>query len=265
MAYEKELFVAVKLAREAGEVIMSFFEGKNEVHTKSDGTPVTQADIASNELILAGIKREFPDDAIVSEESIRTRGRREWHIDPLDGTAAFILGENTFTVHIGLCEEGLPVLGVVFKPATNEMYYGFKGGQAHKIDSSGKSILRVNDPDLNEMTAVTTFNEKAKRETEVFVKALGIKRLIKMGGTGQKLMALAENKADVFPVVLTQSGTWDFCAPQAVLEAAGGIVEYADGQPISYNGLIKFPKKIIIGKSRKQMTYVREKANHLFS
>jgi len=125
-------------------------------------------------------------------------------------------------------------------------------------------MIQVNEPNLSEMVAVTTFSEKAREKTEAFAEALGIKKIVKVGGTGYKIMSIVENKADVFPVVL-EASSWDICAPQAILEAAGGIIEYIDGTNVSYGAIIKIKQPLLIGKSRKQMDFMREKTSHLFS
>ena len=83
-------------------------------------------------------------------------------------------------------------------PATNEMYYGIKGENAYKIDRTGKkSILHVSEPDLKNMVAVSTFNDKASKQIEEFVKILGIKKLIKIGGTGKKIIMLIKNMISI--------------------------------------------------------------------
>src|SRR6266851_9582156 len=132
--YERELRVALELAREAGEAILDFYEGPLNVEQKSsadDLEPVTQADKIANELIVSRLVREFPDDGILAEESIDTEHRlekkRAWMIDPLDGTNGFIDGNGDFAVQIGLAEEGQAVVGVVYQPLTRVLYRAVRG------------------------------------------------------------------------------------------------------------------------------------------
>ena len=260
MDYQNELSVSLELARKAGEVIMKHFRKKGEVKQKEDGTLVTQADLEAEKIIINGLKRSFPNDAIVAEESLRTRGKREWHIDPLDGTGSFAIGDDEFTVHIGLCEDKKPVLGVVFRPTTNEMYYGIKDRGAYKIDKEGfKTKLSVKEINLDDMTAVLSFNERTIKETEEVLKKIKIVKMKKMGGTGLKIITIAENKADVFITVIINSYTWDICAPQVILEAAGGIITYVDGEQIVYDNFIKLPKNILVGRTEAQMQHVKER------
>src|SRR5690242_21650990 len=111
--YEHELRVACDLARTAGAAILEHYEGPLNIKQKNyydDVEPVTQADTIANDLIVTGLKREFPDDGILAEESIDTEHRLEksrvWMVDPLDGTNGFIDGNGDFAVQIGLVEIG---------------------------------------------------------------------------------------------------------------------------------------------------------------
>src|SRR6185312_2386159 len=127
--YEQELRVAIDLAREAGAAILEFYEGPLHIEQKygfNDREPVTQADRVANELIVNALRKEFPGDGILAEESIDTPHRldkqRVWMIDPLDGTTGFIDGNGDFAVQIGLTENGRCVLGVVYQPLTGVLY-----------------------------------------------------------------------------------------------------------------------------------------------
>ena len=124
----------LELAREAGAVILDLYEGPLVVEQKSrahDYEPVTQADKLANELIVARLSREFPDDGILAEESVDTARRlgktRVWMIDPLDGTSGFIDGNGDFAVQIGLAIEGRSALGVVYQPLTGVFIARLRG------------------------------------------------------------------------------------------------------------------------------------------
>ena len=128
-AYDRELRVATELARQAGAAILDLYEGPLDIEQKYEfdlGEPVTQADKIANDLIVHAIRREFPDDGILAEESIDTDRRlaksRVWMIDPLDGTSGFIDGNGDFAVQIGLAEGGECALGVVYQPLTGVLY-----------------------------------------------------------------------------------------------------------------------------------------------
>ena len=133
--YEHELGVAIELAREAGAAILEHYEGPLDVEQKisaDDLEPVTQADRDANQLIVDGLEREFPSDGILAEESIDTAHRlnksRVWMVDPLDGTNGFIDGNGDFAVQIGLAEDGLCVVGVVYQPLSGVLYRAVIGG-----------------------------------------------------------------------------------------------------------------------------------------
>src|SRR6185503_1113851 len=130
-----ELSVAIGLARVAGAAILEHYDGPIRVEQKNsaaDVEPVTQADRIANELIVTGLKREFPDDGILAEESVDTKRRLEksrvWMVDPLDGTNGFIDGNGDFAVQIGLAENGMCALGVVYQPLTGVLYRAVRGG-----------------------------------------------------------------------------------------------------------------------------------------
>src|SRR6476646_9283889 len=133
--YGRELDLAINLARAAGGAIMAQYQGPLRIEQKNyddDVEPVTQADRIANELIVNGLKQEFPSDGILAEESIDTERRlsksRVWMVDPLDGTNGFIDGNGDFAVQIGLVEEGQPVVAVVYLPLADTLYRAVIGG-----------------------------------------------------------------------------------------------------------------------------------------
>src|SRR6476661_7013829 len=132
--YGRELDLAINLARAAGGAIMAQYQGPLRIEQKNyddDVEPVTQADRIANELIVTGLKQEFPNDGILAEESIDTERRlsksRVWMVDPLDGTNGFIDGNGDFAVQIGLAEDGQCILGVVYQPLPGVMYRAVRG------------------------------------------------------------------------------------------------------------------------------------------
>src|SRR5690242_10232077 len=133
--YEAELQTAIDLARSAGAAILAQYKKPLQVEQKTsadDVEPVTQADRIANELIVNGLKKEFPGDGILAEESIDTERRlsksRVWLVDPLDGTNGFIDGNGDFAVQIGLVEEGVPTVAVVYLPLADTLYRAVIGG-----------------------------------------------------------------------------------------------------------------------------------------
>src|SRR5829696_1658555 len=132
--YDHELQIACELARTAGAAILEHYEGPLNIEQKNyndDAEPVTQADRIANELIVSRLKREFPDDGILAEESVDTERRlaksRVWMVDPLDGTNGFIDGNGDFAVQIGLAKDGQCVVGVVYQPLPGVLYRAVQG------------------------------------------------------------------------------------------------------------------------------------------
>src|SRR5918995_3801639 len=130
--FESELRAGVELARRAGEAALAFYGKPMRVEHKDEfDEPVTQADRVVNELIVRALCESFPADGILAEESVDTKARlgreRVWMVDPLDGTKGFIAGTGDFAVQIGLAEGGESVLGVVYAPATDVMYWAARG------------------------------------------------------------------------------------------------------------------------------------------
>ena len=135
--YARELEVVIKLARAAGAAALVHYGGPLRIiHKSENADPVTQADTAANDVIVAGLQAEFPADGLLSEESVdtvrRLELRRVWMVDPLDGTNGFIAGDGDFAVQIGLAIAGAAALGVVYLPATDVLYYAARGHGAYR-------------------------------------------------------------------------------------------------------------------------------------
>src|ERR1044072_8221306 len=132
---EGELKIATELARSAAAAILAQYKKPLHIEQKTsadDVEPVTQADRIANELIVNGLKQQFPSDGILAEESIDTERRlsksRVWLVDPLDGTNGFIDGNGDFAVQIGLVEETLPAIALVYLPLVDTLYRAVVGG-----------------------------------------------------------------------------------------------------------------------------------------
>ncbi len=260
MKYEKELSTAIELAQRAGELVMKYHDSENiGIETKPDNTPVTLADKASNKLILEGLRKEFPLDGIVSEEMEKIEGKRIWYIDPIDGTKGFIRKNGDFAVHIGLVEDKNPVLGVVYKPLTNEYFYGVKDFGAYKVENEVVKKLKISE-EKTELRLIVSHNYDERDESKELVAKLNPSEIIKSGSEGLRLMKIVENIGDLRVTEnANMCNTWDVCAPHAIVEAAGGIVEFLDGTKIEYFGQGTLGKRYVAGKSREVVEMVRRK------
>ena len=132
---------AIAVAIKAGDAIMAIYDTDFEQYTKQDASPLTEADLASHRMIVDGLST-VSDLPILSEEStdaemdwqVRSQWQRYWLIDPLDGTKEFINKNDEFTVNIALIDQGKAILGVVYCPAINRLYYAAQGLGAFKVE-----------------------------------------------------------------------------------------------------------------------------------
>ena len=240
----KELETAIALARKAGEIILDFYEKGFEVEEKFSkdnfSEPVTEADRASSELIVAGLKNAFPEDGILSEEAVDTSERltkqRVWMIDPIDGTRGFVEKAGDFAVQIGLIENGKPIVGVVFQPINNRLYFAVKDEGAFLVDDGKEpKKLQVSEKfDFREMTLAVSRSHRSPKMTSL-VEYFGFKGEIPHGSVGLKIGLLAQQKADLYIHLSPRTKFWDTCAPQIILEEAGGKLTDLFGKEIIYD------------------------------
>lgn len=225
------------IAEEAGRATMQFY-GVTGATEKADGSPVTAADQAAEDIILPALRKLTPEIPVVSEEeaskglSPDVTGSRFWLVDPLDGTKEFLSGNGEFTVNIALIEDGVPVLGVVVVPALGETYAGAEPGSAVLKDASGERPIRVRDEPEEGLTVVGSRSHGDAASMEKF---LGGRRVanFRAAGSSLKLCLLARGEADLYPRLGTTM-EWDIAAGHAVLRAAGGHVRTLDGDDFRY-------------------------------
>lgn len=236
----RELQVAIDLARRAGEAILAVYEGDFAVDHKGGGAgPVTVADRNADALIRAGLDASFPADALLSEESpddlVRLRSERVWIVDPLDGTRQFVDRVGEFAVMIGLAVGGRPVLGVVHLPCEEVTYAGAEGDGAFEIDAEGVARALTLEPlpaaDLTVAVSRSHYGGRTRRVVE----ALAPAHLVVSGSVGRKAALVATGRADVYLTLSGHSRHWDACAPDAMLRAAGGAFRDCRGRSLAYN------------------------------
>ena len=241
MELSREWAVARELAREAGRLLLEVYATDFAVVEKDGGAgPVTEADRRANAFLVEALRREFPGDGIVAEESAdhgdsRSR-RRCWFVDPLDGTAEFVARNGEFAVHVGLAVDGEARLGVVYRPVGDKLYAGIVGDGCTLEEKGDTRELRVNQvTDPAAMRLVVSRSHRS-RKTDAIRQALGITRVIECGSVGLKCGLLAEGAADLYLHPGPKSQRWDSCAPEAVLRAAGGVLTDLAGDPYRYDG-----------------------------
>ena len=200
---------------------------------KADGSPVTEADLRAEKILLSGLQHHAPDIAVVSEENAASHKldapERYFLVDPLDGTKEFIKvdGRGAFTVNIGLIENGRPVAGIVFAPAMNELYWGVVGQGAHLDDTKIETRAA---PDSGRVALASRSHRDA--QTDAWLVENAISETVSIGSS-LKFCLVARGEADVYPR-FGPTMEWDTAAGHAVLAAAGGSVEHPDGRPFTY-------------------------------
>lgn len=221
------------LAREAIAVAMRL-QGHVKVRDKGGGHgPVTEADLAVEKLLLAGLHAAFPDDPVLSEETrttIQLPARRVWCVDPIDGTREYVDGRDEYAVHVGLLEEGVPVAGAVGLPQC--LIWGGRGGVWIEESGSTRTAALAPLADVAQATVVHTRRHMSSRLRSM-LDALGAARCVPTGGIGYKVSRILLGEAHA---MLHDRGTtwWDSVAPAALLLGAGGTVSDASGQPLDY-------------------------------
>lgn len=222
--------IAQTASREAGRAIMELYTTTN-FDTKHDGSPVTLADMRANEVVISHLKKTgIP---ILSEESEGISlpyPPRLWIIDPLDGTRDFLKKNGDFAVMIGLLEEGRPILGVVYTPAYDTLYFAEKGGGAFITQGETTSRLHVSTrtSELRFIRSISHFSPRM----EALAKKLNV-TLYPRGSFGIKAGILAMGEADFF-VSWGGFGEWDVCANEIIVLESGGQVTDTNGNPLFY-------------------------------
>lgn len=228
----------ISLAREAGEAIMTLYgEEAVETRAKHDGSELTQADLASDKILLHGLAQVSPQLPVLSEESAEIpfdqRGSWEyfWMIDPLDGTKEFVNRNGDFTVNIALIEKNRPVLGTVYAPAKGKLYFAARGEGAYKIEGGTVSQIRVAQVAPRTMRVV--ISRSHEEDLDRFVERIEDCQLSRMGSS-LKLCLVAEGDAHLYPRT-GPTMEWDTAAAQCILEEAGGSIEDLEGNSLTYN------------------------------
>lgn len=228
----------IALALDAGRAIMAVYAQDFAVEQKDDDSPLTQADLASHRIIVAGLQRLAPDIPVLSEEdadipwSIRRAWKRHWLVDPLDGTREFVKKNGEFTVNIALVEDGRPVLGVVYAPVFDYLLHAEPGAGA-SLREGGRDIGVTTRRPATVPLRVAASRSHLDPRTAAALERMG--ECERHGlGSSLKFCRIAEGRIDVYPR-FGPTSEWDTAAAQCVLEAAGGAVLRLDGEPLDYN------------------------------
>lgn len=237
--YSRELDVASQIARDAGRILMELYKTDLAVEYKGPDDPVLEADRRANSWILQALSEAFASDALVSEEEA-PRGdasqARVWYIDPLDGTKEFILKNGEFSVMIGLAVSGRPRLGVVYQPAADRLLAGAPGFGAWQELEGVRSALTVSSRSASGEILLAGSRSHRTPELERMGREIGAAGEIICGSVGLKIGLIARREADVYLEPAGGTRSWDSCAPEAILSAAGGVMTDFQGRPLVYDG-----------------------------
>lgn len=231
----------IVLAKTTGVAILDFYYKSRQfpIRSKADASPLTQADLLAHEMIVAGLTQLTPDIPVLSEEDpeISLATRKNWHrywlIDPVDGTKEFIRHSGEFAINIALIENHYPVLGLIYAPVMEKLFFACKSHGAFKQEGQNKAekiTTRTWSPD-NLIVALGQ-NYKLGKLKELLA-SFGHYEVISMGSS-LKFGIIAEGKADIYPRV-GDTFEWDTAAGQIIVEEAGGAVVDFTLQPLQYN------------------------------
>ena len=231
-----------ELAAEAGHAIMEVYNRSENIdfETKGDESPLTEADLAANDVITKGLLSMTPEIPIVSEEGNVGDPMKSsfcWLVDPLDGTKEFIKKNGMFTVNIALMRRTearwSPVFGVVHAPATSTTWSGGITAPSRRDGPEGNGLIMVSPSSKDEPTRLVASGSHRGTKDEEFAEAVGRHELIRMGSS-LKACVVAEGEADLYPR-FGPTSCWDIAAAHSVVMAAGGAVVGPDGKSLDYD------------------------------
>ena len=228
-----------KISRDVGRAIMEVYEKVINVSYKLDHSPLTDADLKANRMIVHALKSSYPEVPILTEEAVADfKAVNEegfyWLVDPLDGTKEFIKRNGEFTVNIALILNGNPILGVVFAPAKNLLYRAAKYKGAFKREGDGdlkKIHVAAHAPES--LWIVAGSRSHTDEATQRWLQGLGEYTLIPMGSS-LKMCLIAEGVAHIYPR-LGPTSLWDTAAAHVILKEAGGEIKDLDGHVLNYS------------------------------
>lgn len=225
------------IGRKAAVTLMKYHLKDVAVQHKSDASPVTEADHASNAILLEGMAEAFPDISIISEEDdeLADPSKRFWLVDPLDGTRSFLRGEEEFVISIGLIEHGKPTFGLIISPPLQTAYWGGVGMPSHKqVEGEEPEPIFCREAADTRTALLSHYHYEGRSDPrkDALIEKYNIRNYCTMS-SALKFCYLAEGKADIIPR-FGPTMEWDTAAGQAIVEAAGGSMITHEGTPFLY-------------------------------
>ena len=240
---EKLCLECVNIARDAGEAILSIYDTDFTVEEKADRSPLTDADLASHNLIIERLTALTPDIPVLSEESPklsfeeRFSWQTYWLVDPLDGTREFVKRNGEFTVNIALIHQHQSIVGVINVPVPGVDYYAWHGGGCFKAENKGEAkaiaVKKLDDTQL----IIAGSRSHGSEMMQQYMANLGTKwddvKKLSMGSS-LKFCLVAEGSSDLYPR-LGPTSEWDSAAAHCIVVQAGGYITKTDMSPLEYN------------------------------
>jgi len=238
MDYARELDVALGAAAKAGDYLKTAYESLTPM-ADAPASISTEADRTSQQIILAHLAANYPDDAVCAEEgsaatSSANDGARQWVVDPIDGTRGFVMKNGEFSVMIALVASGRVVVGVVLEPALGRVTYG-QFGHGCWVRTGNRLPTRCDVSRTDHLADAALVQSHAKKgETPWPVTALKPRRVVETYSSGVKLAMVARGEVDLYVNTYANFSDWDICAGDLLVTEAGGEVTEIDGSRVLY-------------------------------
>ncbi|MFK7793953.1 MAG: 3'(2'),5'-bisphosphate nucleotidase CysQ [Gammaproteobacteria bacterium] len=228
-----------EVARSSGSIIRKYFHTSYDVDIKDDKSPVTTADLAANEYIEQQLSVLTPDIPRISEESDNTAYAERkhwgtfWLIDPLDGTREFIENRPDFTVNIALVHHNQPVLGSIYLPIRDQLYYATAGHSAYRCDQENTPVTIKVSTKTQTKPRICGSRSHPSKLMQKFLSSVGEHELLARGSSIKSCL-VADGSADIY-ARFGPTWEWDTAASQCIIEQAGGHLTSLDMHALSYN------------------------------
>lgn len=243
--YHSELDLTRKLLHEAGQEVLRRYASFEAIED-APADITTEVDRISQEIILDGLRREFPGDALCAEESTPTledasnRGRRIWVVDPIDGTRGFARKNDEFSILMALVVEGSPVVGGVFEPVPDRLTFAIRDEGCHVgplLEPEAYREIETAVSDREDTPRVLAMSRsRTAEEREELLEGFGAEIAVTTYSAGIKMAQVARGECDLYLGDYLTLHDWDVCAGHLLVEEAGGRITDVDGNPVTYDG-----------------------------
>jgi myo-inositol-1(or 4)-monophosphatase len=241
--YAIDLALAKEAAQEAGAVAMRYFGAPMDVRDKSPNNPVSEADLAIDTLLKERLLAARPDYGWLSEETVddqsRLSAKRVWVVDPIDGTRAFIKAKPHFTICIGLLENAIPIVGVVFNPATGEMFEAYLGGGARL---NGVEIM----PSLTStIENCAMLGDQSMFDHPAWPTPWPDMDVVSRNSIAYRMCLVASGHYDG-AIALSAKSDWDVAAATLIVSEAGGVATTHENKPFAFDHIVPLQKSLVV-------------------